>query len=379
MDFSIYNCICIYLCYNKHIHYLLLSSNTNKWSDYMENILNIHISETEPGMVVAEDIYNNFGAILIHNNTLLDLYTINKLKYLNIDFLKVYKDYTSKDTNESDILAKYDENLTDFKDMVKDIGKGKNLDTVRIQNIVGELKDNFTSINDIISSMNRIRSIDDYTYSHSLNVSLLSSLIARWLEMGELQCKLLSYCGLLHDIGKSKISPEILNKPGALTSKEFEEIKKHPVIGYKILENNIAIHKDVAYGVLMHHEREDGSGYPFGVKSPQITLYAKIVAIADMFDAMTSDRVYKKRQTPFDVFQIYESEYLTKLDTYILLTFLKRIASFYIGSKVRLSNDLCGEIIFINDKVISKPMIRMEDSSIIDLSKESGIFIEELI
>lgn len=345
----------------------------------MENILAIHIAEAEPGMIAAEDIYNNFGAILIHKNTILDFYSISKLEYLSIDSLKVYKEYTPKIIDESDIAIIYDENFSDFKSMVKDIGNGKSIDTVRVQNIVGELKENFTSVNDIITSLNRIRNTDDYTYSHSLNVSLLSSLIAKWLGMGEIQCKLLSYCGLLHDIGKSRISPEILNKPGALTAKEFEEIKKHPVIGYKILENNVAIHKDVAYGVLMHHEREDGSGYPFGVKSPQITLFAKIIAIADMFDAMTSNRVYKKRQTPFDVFQIYESEYLTKCDTHILLTFLKRIASFYIGSKVRLSNDLWGEIIFINDKAISKPMIKLEDSSIIDLSKEPDISIKELI
>ena len=345
----------------------------------MVKVLTMTITQIKPGMIVAEDIYNNFGAILIHKNSILDLYSISKLEYQNIDSIKVYNEYTPIHTNESDIEAIYDESFSDFKSMVKDIGNGKSVDTIMVQNIVGELKDNFASVNDIINCLNRIRDADDYTYSHSINVSLLSSLIAKWLGMGEIQCKLLSYCGLLHDIGKSRISPEILNKPGVLTSKEFEEIKKHPVIGYKILENNVAIHKDVGLGVLMHHEREDGSGYPFGVKSHQINVYAKIVAISDMFDAMTSNRIYKKKQTPFDVFQIYESEYLTKCDTHILLTFLRRIASFYIGSKVRLSNDLWGEIIFINDKAISKPMIKMEDSSIIDLSRESDIFIKELI
>lgn len=345
----------------------------------MENILTIHIAQTEPGMIIAEDIYNNFGAILINKDTILDLYSISKLEYQNIDFIKVYKEYTPIHTNESDITAIYDENFSDFKSMVKDIGNGKSIDIIKVQNMVGELKENFTSVNDIITCLNRIRDTDDYTYSHSINVSLLSSLIARWLGMGEIQCKLSTYCGLLHDIGKSRISPEILNKPDVLTPKEFEEIKKHPVIGYKILENNVAIHKDVALGVLMHHEREDGSGYPFGVKSHQINIYGKIVAIADVFDAITSNRVYKKKQTPFDVFQIYESEYLTKFDTHILLTFLRRIASFYIGSKVRLNNELWGEIIFINDKAISRPMIKLEDSSIIDLSKEPDIFINELI
>ena len=260
----------------------------------MEKTLTIHIAQTEPGMIVAEDIYNNYGAVLLSKNTILDLYSISKLDYLNINFIKIYEEYTPIHTNESDIAAIYDETFSDFKSMVRDIGNGKNIDAIKVQNMVGELTDNFTSINDIISSLNRIRDTDDYTYSHSINVSLLSSLISKWLGMGEIQCKLSSYCGLLHDIGKSRISPEILNKPGILTPKEFEEIKKHPVIGYKILENNVAIHKEVALGVLMHHEREDGSGYPFGVKSNQINVYGKIVAISDVFDAMTSNRVYKK-------------------------------------------------------------------------------------
>ena len=93
---------------------------------------------------------------------------------------------------------------------------------------------------------------------------------------------------------------------------------------------------------------------------------------------MTSDKVYKKRQTPFDVFAMFESEYLTKCDTNILLTFLKRIADYYIGSRVRLNNDEYGEIVFINQKAISKPIIRLEDLSIIDMSKEKGLFIAEI-
>lgn len=345
----------------------------------MENVLNIHVSECEPGMIIAEDIYNNYGAILLHKNTILDLYTIKKLQILGIYFFKVFNEYVPVEIDSSDITATYEENICEFKEIVKDIGNGKNLDTIKVQNIVGELQETFTSVNDILSSLNSVREIDDYTYCHSINVALLSSLISKWLNMDEMQCKLLSYCGLLHDIGKSKISPEILNKPGSLTPSEFEEIKKHPIIGYKILEKNIAINRDIAIGVLMHHEREDGSGYPFSLKSSQINLYAKIVAIADMFDAMTSNRVYKNRQTPFDVFSIYESEYLAKCDTKILLTFLRRVASFYIGNTVKLNNDQIGEIIFINDKCISRPLIKLEDSQIIDLSKEPSLVIAELL
>lgn len=345
----------------------------------MENIISIHISESEPGMIIAEDIYNKYGAILLHKNSILDSYTIEKLESLRVDYFKVFEEYAPVETVAPDLTAIYEENVSDFKEIIRDIGNGKTLDTIKVQNIVNDLQETFTSVKDIIDSLNAVREIDDYTYTHSVNVSLLSSLISRWLNLDETQCKLISYCGLLHDIGKSKIPAEILSKPGPLTPTEFEEIKKHPIMGYKILEKNIALNKNIAIGVLMHHEREDGSGYPFNLKSSQIHLYAKIVAIADIFDAMTSNRVYKNRETPFEVFRIYESEYLTKCDTNILLTFLKRIASFYIGNKVKLNTGHIGEIIFINEKCISKPMIKLNSSRIIDLSMESRSFIAELL
>lgn len=345
----------------------------------MLDTTSIHISESEPGMILAEDIHNNYGAILLYKNSTLDTYNIDRLRALGVHSFKIFREYEIVDVTDSEIAIKYDENVSEFKDIIKDIGNGKNLDTEKVQNIVNDLKDTFNSVNDVLSSLKAVRDVDDYTYSHSVNVSLLSSLIANWLNLDEVQCRLISYCGLLHDIGKSKIPVEILNKNGPLTPAEFEEMKKHPVLGYKILEKNIAINKNVAIGVLMHHEREDGSGYPFGLKSSQIHLYAKIVAIADVFDAMTSDRVYRARQTPFDVFRIYESEYLTKCDTNILLTFLRRVASFYIGNNVKLNDGRVGEIIFINKDYVSRPMIKLESSQIVDLSVEPSLKIEELV
>lgn len=345
----------------------------------MSSSMTIDIIECIPGMKVSDDIFNNYGAIFIHKDSVLDDYSINKLMNLGIEKLKIYKEIELKECDDRSISTIYSEKVDEFKSIVKDIGNGKNLDTLKVQTIVKDLQNNFTSVNDIITSLNKIRSIDEYTYSHSINVSLLCSLIGSWLNLSELQKKSLSYCGLLHDIGKSKISHEILHKPGPLTSREYEEMKKHSVLGYKILDGNIALSKDIILSVLMHHEREDGSGYPFGIKGDKISLYAQITAIADVFDAMTSDRVYKNRKTPFDVFRIFESELLTKCNTRILLTFLNRIADYYIGSKIKLNNDFEGEIIFINQKCISKPMIKLDDSRILDLSKEKGLYIAEIL
>ncbi len=329
-------------------------------------------------MVLASDIINDYGAVILYQNSILDEYSINKLMKLGLNFVKIYKDYEFKEKKHAVIEAQYNNNLEEFKEIIWDISCGKTLEMERVSEVSRSLSSNFDSIHDLVSCLSKVRSISEYTYTHSLNVSLLCSLLGSWLNLGHNHIEQLSYCGILHDIGKSKISPEILNKPDALTEEEFDKIKQHPLIGYKMLEGNKEISKDVALGVLMHHEREDGSGYPFGFKSERIHYYAKILAVVDTFDAMTSNRIYKKRQTPFDVLEMYESEYLTKCDAGIMLTFLKHISSYYIGVKVRLTDGSIGEIVYINTNRISRPLIKSKDT-IIDLSMVPEMKIVEML
>lgn len=345
----------------------------------MSDIITLSVTSCDPGMVLASDIFNEFGAVILYKNSILDEYAINKLSRLRIDIVKVYKQYEFREKKSAIIEAQYNNNVAEFKGIIWDISCGKNVDFQKVQDVTRNLTHNFDSINDVVNCLNKVRSIDEYTYAHSLNVSLLASLLGKWLNLSEVQVNLLTYCGLLHDIGKSKVSPEILNKPDVLTKKEFEEIKMHPVNGYKMLEKNIAISKDICNGVLMHHEREDGSGYPFGLKSEKIHFFGKVIAVVDIYDAMTSNRSYKKRQPPFDVLEMFESEYLTKCDTGIMLTFLKHISSYYVGNTVRLSDGSKGEIIYINSNRVARPIVRLDDDSIIDLSKNKELKIVEML
>ena len=344
----------------------------------MAEIRIMRTSDCKPGMVLASDIINDYGAVILYQNSILDEYSISKLMKLGLNFVKIYKDYEFKEKKHAVIEAQYNNNLEEFKEIIWDISCGKTLEMERISEVSRSLISNFDSINDLISCLSKVRSISEYTYTHSLNVSLLCSLLGSWLNLGHKHIEQLSYCGILHDIGKSKISPEILNKPDTLTEEEFDKIKQHPLIGYKMLEGNKEISKDVALGVLMHHEREDGSGYPFGFKSERIHYYAKVLAVVDTFDAMTSNRIYKKRQTPFDVLEMYESEYLTKCDAGIMLTFLKHISSYYIGTKVKLSDGSIGEIVYINTNRISRPLIKSKDT-ITDLSMIPELKIIEML
>ncbi len=344
----------------------------------MQETWTMSTTKCEPGMVVSSDIVNEYGAVILYRDSVLDEHAIAKLSKLGIEYVQIYREYELKEKKQAVIEAQYNNCVQDFKQVVWDISCGRSVDMQLVQDISRGLTNQFDSINDVVSCLNKVRAVDEYTYTHSMNVSLLCSLLGSWLNLDTLKVKQLTYCGLMHDIGKSKIPHEILNKPDALTPKEFEEIKKHPVTGYKLLDKNIAVSKDIAAGVLMHHEREDGSGYPLALKSGQIHFFAKVVAVADVYDAMTSNRIYKRRLPPFDVLEMFESEYLTKCDASIMLTFLRRISSYYIGTQVKLNNGKKGEIIYINPNRISRPLVKVGDQ-ILDLSYNMELRITEMV
>ena len=155
------------------------------------------------------------------------------------------------------------------------------------------LKETRNSI-EMFDMLHNMRSVDDSIYAHSLNVALITGMLGKWLKMSKEDFDLLILAALLHDIGKAKIPPEILNKPGKYTDEEFALVRKHPTLGYEILLQYPRLDNRVKNAALMHHERCDGSGYPQNLKGTEIDDFAQIIAIADVYDALVSERVYKK-------------------------------------------------------------------------------------
>ena len=340
----------------------------------------ISVQDCQPGMAIAEDIYNEYGAMVVTEGTVLDGYILSRIRELGLVKVKIYEE------NEEMIVAggaelfraQYNENISNVKHLLHDISTGKEVDSQKVSLVTNSLLSRINENRDIVNCMNEMRTTDEYLYTHSINVSLLSMLIGKWLKYDYKKVKALVTAGFLHDIGKGRISPEILNKPDALTDNEFEEIKKHPAYGYQIAEKIPEVSDDILKAILMHHEREDGSGYPLGLNSEQIHDFAKIVAVADVYDAMTSNRVYRAMICPFDVIESMERDNFGTLDHRVVSVFLKNIASYYMGDFVKLSNGDIGEVVYINPFNISKPIIRAANSYI-DLSNEKKVRILELI
>ena len=230
----------------------------------------------------------------------------------------------------------------------------------------------------VFDMLHNMRQFDDLTFTHSMNVALICNVFAKWLGMTKEEAKLATACGMLHDIGKLKIEDSIIKKPDKLTDSEYARIKLHPIEGYKILQHQ-NINEHIKNSALMHHEKCDGTGYPLKLPADKIDYYAKLVAIADVYDAMTSARVYRGALCPFKVIEIFEQEGLHKYDVVLIMTFLENVINTYIDNRVQLSDGRIGVVKWIDKNNLSKPMIQLPDQSFVELAKYRDLKIERIL
>lgn len=230
---------------------------------------------------------------------------------------------------------------------------------------------------DVFDMLHNMRQVNDSTYAHSLNVAIISRIIGKWLHFSNEELDTLTLAGLLHDIGKTKIPDEVLNKDGKLTDEEFQMIRNHPKYGYGILKSQ-PLNSHIKKAALMHHERCDGSGYPMGLTMEEIDDYALIIAIADVYDAMTAARSYRAPLCPFEVIAEFEKDGLQKYKPKYILTFLENIANAYQNNRVMLSDGTSARIVLLNHRRLSKPLVQLDDGACIDLEK-SPLYIKAII
>jgi putative nucleotidyltransferase with HDIG domain len=234
------------------------------------------------------------------------------------------------------------------------------------------------TITEVFDMINQMHSLNDSVYAHCINVALIARMIGRWLQLEQRDLDTLTCCGLLHDLGKIMIPEDILNKPGKLTPEEFDIIKAHPKFGYELLRNQ-NIDSRIKQSVLMHHERCDGSGYPNGLEGDLLSDFAMIIAIADVYDAMTAARAYRVPLSPFQVIANFETEGFHKYHTKYLYVFLHRIAITYQNNRVMLNDDRACQIVMINQNYLSRPVVQFDDGEHLDLATEPNVHITRIM
>ncbi len=358
----------------------------------------VTIEDLAKGMVVADDVYTSSDQLIIARKSIINDRLISKLRMYNvpaINIVDVEKDTAPKSDEDVTVMTQTEKikSTDEFKEFRKDFSKvtgtlqkcmeraaakGMSEEDLReIEGVTAEILDTSMKMPHIFDMLHCMRDSSDTVYTHSINVAVISAVLGKWLRFSVQEQELLAMAGILHDIGKLLIPENILLKAYKLTDKEYAVVKSHTVKGYNLLKD-LPIDNHIKYAALMHHERCDGSGYPTAVKGDKIDKYAKVIAIADVYDAMTSSRVYRESICPFDVINNFEKDGLHLYEIEYIMTFLKNIANTYIHSQIRLSNGVIGEIIMLNNNKLAKPVIKA-GTTFIDLSKESDLKIDEIL
>lgn len=208
-------------------------------------------------------------------------------------------------------------------------------------------------------SISNLKLYDDYTYNHSLGVSILAIAIGISMNLRTNELYDLGLCALLHDIGKMSVPIEIISKPAKLTAEEFEIVKTHPYKGAEFFLKHHLVNKKICAGILTHHEKYDGTGYPNGLKGDSIPLFGRIIAVADVYDALTSVRPYRKPSSPTEVLEYIMGGSGTAFDVEIVEAFLKKVSPYPVGSCVRLSSGEVAIVVAQNVRHPLRPQIRL--------------------
>ncbi|MEM5795319.1 MAG: HD-GYP domain-containing protein [Bacillota bacterium] len=343
------------------------------------------IFSLEPGVILANDILSEDGKVLLSQGQLLTAEHISYLKGWDIHFVDIVSgigpasdDHTILQ-GEKEFNQFYQDTLQTFKQAFKTICLSPNISLTVIKKLSDWHIIPLIDVHGAIEYLYKIQAHCNYTYRHSINVAIVSGIIGKSIGLNKDKLKNLVLAGLLHDVGKLLITKDILDKPGKLTDPEMTVIKKHPLLGYELLRQADFLSEDVKVAVMQHHERNDGSGYPTGLNQHKIHCYAKVIAIADTYDAMTSQRVYRRKLTPFRSAETIAQQMYRQLDLEIGLAFLNFIKNNLINSVVQLSNGKKGKVVYFGDISFERPTVRLLDGTFLDLNENKKIEIVDIV
>jgi HD-GYP domain-containing protein (c-di-GMP phosphodiesterase class II) len=318
-------------------------------------------------MILAINLYTVKSELLLSRNTPLTSFYISSIKRLGYIGLYI-EDSLSKDLIINSIIS--DNLKIRTVEAVKNVfisSKGtktridyNHLEETKhlVENIVEEILYNKNAIVNLID----LKTFDDYTFHHSVNVTVLSIIIGVALHLNKKDLYKLGLTALLHDIGKIFIEKEILDKNNKLTEKEYNEIKKHSLLGYEYLKMMFEIPTTVDVGVLEHHEKYNGLGYPNQKKGEDICLFARIISLADVYDALTSDRPYRSAMLPSEGMEYIMGGSGSIFDPKLVKIFSRKIAAYPIGTCIKLSDGKSGIVVENYEDFSTRPKIRLLDS-----------------
>ncbi|WP_244903459.1 HD-GYP domain-containing protein [Paenibacillus aquistagni] len=360
----------------------------------MDRTMRIQLTEVREGDILLRDIFNDHGTLVLSAGTilkakdrgLLERHMIDQLDIIerltpqySIDSMAeaVVERHTSKNASKEQLIHQYEAAIQHTNLIFESAAQDGMVEDEVIEQTYLPLLSQIEKERDVVSLMMLMNGEEDYTYQHSIQVSVLSFYLATWLGYSEENARRVGKAGYLHDIGKCMIDRKLINKPGALNDEEFDQIKQHTLFGQQIISNSFE-DEWLSLAALQHHERMDGTGYPVGLTADRIHEVARIVAVADVYSAMISNRVYRKKQDLFSVLKEMNQMSYSLLDPHITHTFIRKMLPNFLSKRAKLSDGRVGIIIMNHHTEFFRPLIQL-DQQFIDLSTNRSIEIEEIM
>ncbi|MFJ7935450.1 HD-GYP domain-containing protein [Sporosarcina sp. NPDC096371] len=362
----------------------------------------MNTSDLHAGLVISEDIFGNTIYPIVRKDTVVSFEHLEVLYAFGVEKVKIHKYSVAKQeeahdadkehpmnpnaistevpVKRNDIEKQYSKAVQDYKKEFLAWRAGIRLDVSSIRSIVIPLLEAFIEQNRPLAILNDLSNPKEYIYHHSIAVGILVSAICGQMGLSKGQTLQLGLAGVLADCGMAKVNPLIREKAAFLTKDEFKEVKKHTVYSYQMIQDTPLLRQEMKLAILQHHERLDGSGYPRGDKMDQVSAFSQIIAVADVFHAMTSERIHRSKESPFKVIEMIKEEEFGKFDIKVVQALMDLVGNLSIGTRVKLTNGDVGEIVFIHRDARLRPMVKKSmDDSIIDLATNRHIAIEKIL
>ncbi|MDI9420448.1 MAG: HD-GYP domain-containing protein [Bacillota bacterium] len=336
--------------------------------------------ELQPGMCVARPIYGEDGQVLLNSGVILNESYIARLYSNGVPGAFILTDHDEEVEIPEVVTQRTRQNVIGHvRNVFESIELGKTFDMGYLTDSVTAIIDEVTANPNVLINLTDIRTFDGTIFAHCVNVCILSIIIGIKCSLNELELRELAIGSILHDIGKICIPTQILQKQGPLTQNEFDLVKKHTVNGWNILRNNHGIPLLSAHIAYQHHEQPNGKGYPRELLDEQIYLFAKIVAVADAYDAMTSARVYRQGMMPFQALRVIRQLREIQFNAAVADLLISSVAPYPIGARVLLSNAEIGVVVDVNAAERERPVVRLlfrADGSKYQLPREVNLMNE---
>ncbi len=369
----------------------------------MENYRNLN--ELRPGTLLAEDIFANTASPIVRKGTILEIDHLEVLDLFGIKRVKVEERIVNRAKTDlrdvgnsatiasdidqllenrvsrtSDLHTLYKKAVNEYKREFTSWRSGVKVDIAKVRLLIMPLLETYMEHKKMLVLLNEYSNRKEYIYHHAVSVGMLATALAGELGFPKGTTIQIGLAGTLADSGMAKINPSLLEKAAFLTKEEFLEVKKHPVFSYQMMQDSPLLRQEMKLAVLQHPERLDGSGYPRGDKDEKISLLAQVLAVADVFHAMTCERVYREKESPYRVAEMLREEGFGKFDSTILDALYALIGMPNIGDKVLLTNGTLGKVVSVQHNAPLRPTVKLKNvEGLLDLSTTHSISIEKVL